>query len=456
MAGCIQKRNHTLRRLDVVRADMLSDAAGFAACHAGATNGVEQRRLAMVDVPHHRHHRRTRQRHRGSCLGAFGKQGIRVVELGGNRLVTHFLDNDHRRFLIDALIDRDHRAQLHHGLDDFRGLHRHFSCEVGHGDRLRHRDFADDRLRRGSLLGFVVLLAVLVTLLAALRLLPTCPAGDVAAAKFKGAPTRGLFLKCSRGGLPRGFVLLGARLRDGLVQRALFRLHGGLGFGDGSDSFRSFCRGSRFLGCLRRYLGRGLLGVFFFFRLASFRLFLLLLRVFLLLRHQHRRLARLFLARRDFGRGNHRLRRRRFLGCRRGIGAVTLDENALLAHLDLDRARTSGAVGGLDFGGRFAGEGDLFLRFQAAVLLAQIVQQTSLVLLGELVALLLAGNARGGELLQQRARGHFHFGRELLYRRQSHRVSPAVLARSCLKLPEVPKPPTPRAPHLQTSARAPS
>src|SRR5450759_906714 len=149
---------------------------------------------------------------------------------------------------------------------------------------------------------------------------------------------------------------------------------------------------------------------------------------FLLLRRQRRCRPRLFRARRDFRRSNNRLRRRRFLGCGRGFGAVTLDENALLAHLDLDRACAPGAVGGLDLGRRFARQRDLFLRCQAAVLLAQIVQQTGLVLLGELVALLLAGNARGGELLQQRARGHFHFGRELLYCRQSHRVSPASRA----------------------------
>src|SRR5438105_2269857 len=96
------------------------------------------------------------------------------------------------------------------------------------------------RVRRMVSSSVVVLFALLVALLAALWLLPTCPAGDVPAAELEGAPARSLFLKCGRGGLPRGFVLLGAGLRDGLVQRALFRLHGGFGFGDGSDSFRSF------------------------------------------------------------------------------------------------------------------------------------------------------------------------------------------------------------------------
>src|SRR5207237_9138730 len=131
------------------------------------------------------------------------------------------------------------------------------------------------RFRRGSLLGFVVLFALLVALLAALWLLPTCPAGDVPAAELEGAPARSLFLKCGRGGLPRGFVLLGAGLRDGLVQRALFRLHGGVWLRAARGRFRPFCSGNGFLGFLRRYLGRGLLCFFLFFRVSRFCILLL-------------------------------------------------------------------------------------------------------------------------------------------------------------------------------------
>src|SRR5438067_385522 len=40
-------------------------------------------------------------------------------------------------------------------------------------------------------------------------------------------------------------------------------------------------------------------------------------------------------------------------------GLVALDEGALLADLDLDRARLAARVGLLDFAGRFAGERDL-------------------------------------------------------------------------------------------------
>ena len=61
------------------------------------------------------------------------------------RLVAHFLDDDHRRFLVEHLVDRDHLAELHQRLDDFGGLDRHLVREVGDGDRLGHEDFADHR-----------------------------------------------------------------------------------------------------------------------------------------------------------------------------------------------------------------------------------------------------------------------------------------------------------------------
>ena len=45
----------------VIGADVLRDAARLARRHVGAADVVEQRGLAVVDVAHHRHHRRARQ-----------------------------------------------------------------------------------------------------------------------------------------------------------------------------------------------------------------------------------------------------------------------------------------------------------------------------------------------------------------------------------------------------------
>ena len=87
----------------------------------------------MVDVAHHGDHRRPRQR---LVLGLGGvlflQEGIRVVELGRHGGVAHFLDDDHRRLLVELLVDGDHLAELHQVFDDLGGLDRHLVGEVGH------------------------------------------------------------------------------------------------------------------------------------------------------------------------------------------------------------------------------------------------------------------------------------------------------------------------------------
>ena len=108
---------------------------------------------------------------------------------------------------------------------------------------------------------------------------------------------------------------------------------------------------------------------------------------------------------------------------RRGL-VLAADEDALLAHLDLDRAGLAARVRRADLGGLLARQRDLLLGVgRRAVLLAQVVEQARLVLLGQVVAEALAGDAGGRELLDERARGHPKFGRELFDRRLRHAAS---------------------------------
>ncbi len=60
MAWGIQKADDAAIGFDVVRADVLGDAAGFARGDLGATDVVQQRSLAVIDVAHDGDHRRTR------------------------------------------------------------------------------------------------------------------------------------------------------------------------------------------------------------------------------------------------------------------------------------------------------------------------------------------------------------------------------------------------------------
>jgi hypothetical protein len=61
VAGRIQEHDVAGRRVDLVSADVLGDAAGLARGDVGLADGIEQRCLAVIDVPHHRDDRRARQ-----------------------------------------------------------------------------------------------------------------------------------------------------------------------------------------------------------------------------------------------------------------------------------------------------------------------------------------------------------------------------------------------------------
>ena len=322
VARRVEERDHALRGLDVVRADVLRDAAGFADRDPRAPDGVEQRRLAVVDVSHDGDDRRPRQRDDVALAVRLGQQRVRIVELGRLRLVAHLLDDDHRRLLVEDLVDRDHRAHLHHRLDDFGGLHGHLVREVADADRLGNRDLAHHRPGAAGIDPRLVLVAMAT----GLRLAPAAAgrsAGGVAA-KLERAAAGRVFLERGGAGLlgrpPFSPGLTAGRCSVPSVgdlgrRRRLRR--------DGLRGFRSGGVGSD----LRRLL--------FLARLAPGFLFLLAGDVRLLARAQFLPLALLGLARRDLRRRQHRRphrRRGRRLG-RRRLGPA--------------RATTSGATSGV-------------------------------------------------------------------------------------------------------------
>ena len=147
MAGRIEERDLPLRNLDVIRTDVLRDAAGFAARDARFADVVEQRRLAVVDVTHDRDDRRTRLRVAFDVQRLF----VRVFErIGRDRLrdVSHLFDHEDRAVLIEHVVDRRHHAHAHQRLDDFAGFDRHALREIADGDRFRHLHFALHDFRR--------------------------------------------------------------------------------------------------------------------------------------------------------------------------------------------------------------------------------------------------------------------------------------------------------------------
>ena len=72
VAGCVEERDLAPVDVSLVRADVLRDPTGLGLDDRRLTDRVEQRRLAVVDVPHDRHDRRPRHQVRRGILEDLG------------------------------------------------------------------------------------------------------------------------------------------------------------------------------------------------------------------------------------------------------------------------------------------------------------------------------------------------------------------------------------------------
>ena len=137
---------------DLIGADMLGDAARFAGHHVGVADGVEQRRLAVVDVAHDGDDRRPRDR-RALLVGTVEQPFFDVRFGDALDGVAHFLGDELRGVGVERVGQGDHAALTHQQLDDVDGALGHAVGEFLDGDRLGKDDFAGDLLFR--LLGAV-------------------------------------------------------------------------------------------------------------------------------------------------------------------------------------------------------------------------------------------------------------------------------------------------------------
>ena len=471
MTRRIQEGDHALAGFNMVRTDMLGDAAGLAGRHPGGTNMVEQRGLAMIDMAHHGHHRRTRLGRGVGMRFGIDEEGFRIVELGGDRLMAHVFNHDHRGVLIQHLVDGDHLAHLHQGLDHFGGLDRHLVRQIAHRDGFRYVDFAHRRFGRRHEGRLIVVRVPALAVTALLRATPTgCPA-DIPAGLDRALLGRVVTLpgdRAEHGSLGRllGRFLVVTRLGSRFVKST-----GGQGRSPGCGSRRSrsrlfsrklvsnnFFRGDAFAFLLGQHVGR--------LHLAQ-RLITLGLRLadtpLVLVDHREWRdgslgdwRRRFFIARCDrfryelgfgfrfgfrllhrfgfrYGRfddrrhlqrqwiGN-RVRQRRdsrgvlCLGCRISIACkrighrIALHQHTLLAHFDLNGARLARRVGLLDLGSLLARKRDLlFLGRSRAVALAQVIKQARLVSLGQCRIRVIVQDAGRGQLQDQCRYRHFKF-----------------------------------------------
>jgi hypothetical protein len=111
---------------------------------------VEQRRLAVVDVAHHRDHRRARLFFALDVEGA-NQRLLHGVGMDGLRPVAHLLDHQNGRVLVHRLVDGGHDAHAHQRLDHFAGLDRHAAGQLADRDRFGNLDFPGNEIRRSEL-----------------------------------------------------------------------------------------------------------------------------------------------------------------------------------------------------------------------------------------------------------------------------------------------------------------
>ncbi len=147
MAGGVDEGDLLAVMLDLIGADMLRDATGFAADHVGIADGVEQRGLAVVDVTHDGHDRRTRH-HRSGIVLDIENAGFNVRFRDALDGMTEFRRDEFGKVGVDDVARLHHLAFLHQVLDDVDGAFGHALRQFLNGDGFRQDDFAHDLFAR--------------------------------------------------------------------------------------------------------------------------------------------------------------------------------------------------------------------------------------------------------------------------------------------------------------------
>ena len=224
MAGRVKEDDFAALGLDVVRADMLRDAPGFAAGDVGLADCVKQRGFAVVDVAHNGDHRRTRLEGFGS-VHFLGGQVVIFREACLFHFITKFGSYQGGSFEIQCLVDGGHNAQAKENLDDFIGLKTHLVSHVGYANGFSHADFALGSLQRlcglrcGS--GFAALAPTLAAALACAVVI--IPADGIALLEINGAAALETFflalaVTAVRGGRGRRLLTEATAARTGTAR----------------------------------------------------------------------------------------------------------------------------------------------------------------------------------------------------------------------------------------------
>ena len=105
MPWCVEQCNHPPVALRLVGANVLRNATGFARSSLVTQNRIQQARLAMINMPHHRHNRWARHRPFRQCMFHAGAANSRFLFLK-RYLKAQLFNDDRRRLKVQSLINR--------------------------------------------------------------------------------------------------------------------------------------------------------------------------------------------------------------------------------------------------------------------------------------------------------------------------------------------------------------
>jgi len=135
----------TVGRDHLIRADVLGDTAGLAGDNVRLPDGIEQRRLAVVDVTHDRDDGRTRLL-RTLIVHLSDKAGLDVGLRNAFWRVAELLHDEFGGIYVEHIVYFMHLAFLHQELDDVDGAFGHPIGELLNGYDFWDHDLARDLL----------------------------------------------------------------------------------------------------------------------------------------------------------------------------------------------------------------------------------------------------------------------------------------------------------------------